>query len=250
MQQCRHKETTRKSLLRMLPVFLVAVIALVLATQEARAGTEVFPFSVAKLFFERNATDEDVGIQFCLDGEGWQNAEIVSPDGRKIFEVRGKWVLRGLGLTEQCVESEEPSHADLPLEEFLALFPEGEYGFIGRTVEGDRLVGTATLTHVIPDAPVIITPGEGEEVDPDNTVIMWNLVPDPPGSAIVGYQVIVEREDPLRVFSVDLPPSATSVTVPSELLEPGTEYKVEVLAIETTSGNKTITEHSFVTATP
>jgi hypothetical protein len=48
------------------------------------------------------------------------------------------------------------------------------------------------------------------------------------------------------VFSVDLPASTTSVTVPAEFLEPGTQYKVEVLAIEA-SGNQTITEVEFMT---
>jgi hypothetical protein len=51
----------------------------------------------------------------------------------------------------------------------------------------------------------------------------------------------VEREDPLRVFSVALPASVTSVTIPSEFLEPATRYKLEVQAIEA-SGNQTLTE--------
>ena len=68
---------------------------------------------------------------------------------------------------------------------------------------------------------------------------------DPPGSEIVGYQVIVEREKltPLVVFSADVSPATISVTVPSEFMEPGTEYKFEVLAIEA-SGNKTISDAS------
>ena len=50
---------------------------------------------------------------------------------------------------------------------------------------------------------------------------------------IVGYQVIVERLTPtLRVFSADLPATATKVTVPSAFMEPHTEYAFEVLAID------------------
>ena len=56
--------------------------------------------------------------------------------------------------------------------------------------------------------------------------------------------MIVEREDPLRVFSADLPASQTSVTIPPEFLEPGVKHKIEVLAIEQ-SGNQTITEVPF-----
>ena len=43
------------------------------------------------------------------------------------------------------------------------------------------------------------------------------------------------------------PAVATSVTVPAELLLPGTEYEFEVLAIAD-NGNQTITETCFVTA--
>ena len=78
-------------------------------------------------------------------------------------------------------------------------------------------------------------------MDPTNTVINWNAVTTPPGTNIVGYQVIVERADALRIFDIKLPGTATSVTVPPEFFEPGTQYKFEVLAIEA-GGNQTITE--------
>jgi hypothetical protein len=61
---------------------------------------------------------------------------------------------------------------------------------------------------------------------------------------IVGYQVVVTREDPLRVLSVDLPARARRLPVPAEFLQRGTEYKAEVLAIEA-SGNQTLTEIAF-----
>jgi hypothetical protein len=75
---------------------------------------------------------------------------------------------------------------------------------------------------------------------------IWRLEPgdQPAGVEIVGYRAIVERENPLRVFNADLPASATSVTVPSEFLEPGVEYKLEVQAIER-RGNQTISELTF-----
>ncbi|MGH3476901.1 MAG: fibronectin type III domain-containing protein [Nocardioidaceae bacterium] len=80
-------------------------------------------------------------------------------------------------------------------------------------------------------------------------MISWQPGAQPAGVEIVSYQVIVERENPLRVFSVDLPATTTSVTIPAEFLEPGTQYKVEVLAIEA-SGNQTITEVEFTTMQP
>jgi hypothetical protein len=58
---------------------------------------------------------------------------------------------------------------------------------------------------------------------------------------VVEYEVIVEGEDAI-IFDVHLRAEAgTQVTVPAELLEPGTEYKFEVLAIEE-GGNQTITD--------
>jgi hypothetical protein len=226
---------------------LVALAALALGTAAIEgwaAEDEEVTSLEAKIIIEFNATDSDLGIQAFLGGPPWEVVEIVSPDGRKVFHV-DRGTLKELGMNELSFESEEPSLDDLPLEQFLALFPEGEYRFLGTTVEGDDLVGTATLTHDIPDAPVVVSPEEGT-VDSDNTVIKWNPVASPPGIEIAGYEVIVEREDPFRVLSADVPPTTTRFTVPADFLEPGTEYKFEVLAIEA-SGNQTITLGFFET---
>jgi hypothetical protein len=243
-------------------VMLVALLCLVSGTTLAQGNndnrTDVIRFADARMIIEFNATDEDVGIQVFLDGEPWQEVKIVSPDDSQIFEVSGQGTLKTLGLTELFSESNEPPLDELPLEEFRALFPKGEYKFIGTTVEGDQLVGTATFTHAIPAEPFIISPEEDTVVDPNNTVIMWEPVTDAftwsETIEIGGYQVIVDREDPdpfrlfgTRSFVVDLPASATSVTVPPQFLEPDTEYSFEVLAIDV-SGNQTISESSFITA--
>lgn len=232
----------------------VCVLSLAGVPPECRSQDEI-PFADSRIKIEFNSTAEDVGIQVFLDGEAWKKVRILSPDG-KIFQVNGKGPLKGLGLTELFFESEEPSLDDLPLEDFLALFPEGDYQFQGTTVEGGSQVGTATLTHNIPCGPIIVSPAEGDTIDPNNTKIEWQSVTNKvdlstgqcgdAASEITGYQVIVERENPLRTFSVDLPASATDVTVPPEFLESGTEYKFEVLAIEV-SGNQTISESFFCT---
>lgn len=229
---------------------VIAVMAAVTASTVAWAGRgekAPEPFDQAEIRIELNATDEDAGIQMLLDGEGWDTVKVYSPDNNKLLRIKADGSVGDIGVTELFFESAEPSLAELPLEDMLVMFPEGEYRVEGRTVDGQRLVGTATLTHAIPAAPQVVSPAEGETTDPHDTVVSWEPVADPPGSQITGYQVIVEREDPLRVFSVDLASSATSVTVPAEFLEPGTEYKVEVLAIEE-SGNQTITEIEFQTA--
>ena len=57
----------------------------------------------------------------------------------------------------------------------------------------------------------------------------------------------METEDPrLLVFTADVEPDTTSVTVPPEFMAYETEYKYEVIAIEE-SGNKGIAEAEFET---
>jgi hypothetical protein len=221
-------------------------VAISLVSGSSVALGEEIPFADARIIIEVNSTDEDAGIQMFFDGEPWRKAQIISPDGG-ILEISGTGNLSKLGLTELFFESEEPSLEDLPLEEFLALFPEGEYQLRGETVEGDELVGSPTLTHDIPAGPEVVMPEEGSVADPDHTVISWGPVTEPDGIEIVGYQVSVAREAPHRSFVVDLPPETTSLLVSPDFLEPGTAYKVEVLAIEV-SGNQTITESFFTTA--
>jgi len=226
---------------------IVCLFALVcLPVFSIEGWTAQIPFSQAKIIFELNSTAQDLGIQVFLDGEPWKSIKVVGPKGRTLLEVEGKGSLKKFGFTELFVESNEPNFADMSKEEILALFPAGVYKFSGKTVEGDNLVGTATLTHNIPDGPVIVSPLQSDVVDPNNTVITWDSVTTPAGIQIVGYQVIVEGGNPSRTFDVKLPGTATSVTVPPEFLEPGTEYIFEVLAIEI-GGNQTITEGSFST---
>lgn len=240
---------------RVLQVFLMAmIIILVFAGSDAWSQKEVITLDDAEIIFELNATDGDLGIQIFLDGEPWNSIRIVSPDGKLFFEVKGKGNLRNFGLAELFSESNEPSFDDVPLSDILELFPPGEYQFSGKTVEREKLEGTAILTHNIPDGPIIVSPEEDEVLNPDAPVVIdWDPVTTSyPGTNgvinIVGYRVIVEREqpEPLLVFSVELPDSATQVTVSPEFIEPDAEYKFEVLAIET-SGNQTISERSFST---
>ncbi len=84
-------------------------------------------------------------------------------------------------------------------------------------------------------------------MDPDNAVFSWEAVADPPGSEIVGYEIIVGCEVPDFVdFAAKVGSDVTSVTVSPEVLdqEDADECKWEVLAIEE-SGNQTISETEF-----
>jgi hypothetical protein len=230
-------------------VILLATLALATAPSVSAVGGKEQPieFDKAKILIELNATAEDAGIQMLLDAEGWERVQVFTPDGGKLIGIRARGSVGDVGMTELFFESAEPSLADLPLADLLEMFPEGEYRVEGRTVEGQDLIGTAVLSHDIPAGPHVVAPAEGGVADPSNTVIDWDPVTEPAGIQIAAYQVIVELEEPLRVFSVDLPASVTAVTVAPEFLMPGTDYKFEVLAISA-GGNQTITESTFTTA--
>ena len=174
---------------------------------------------------------------------GW----LVDPEGNAGVGRRRDRSADDFGLTELFSESSEPPFEEFPLEQFKELFPEGTYTFRGTTIDGTPITASATLTHTFPDGPRIVSPAADSRVRPDRVVIEWTPVTTPAGIDIAGYQVLVVQEEPgLRVFSADLPATATSLSVPAEFLQPRTDYKVEVLAIEA-GGNQTLTELTFRT---
>jgi Fibronectin type III domain len=229
---------------RLVAVLSLAMSLLVAGSSSAGKAAKPVRLADATVIVELNATDGDAGLQVFLDGEPWRAMKVFAPNGRTILDLQTRGRLRGYGLTELFSESSEPSFNVFPLAKFKALFPPGRYTFAGTTVKGKRVTGVARLSHAIPDGPKITSPASGARIDRSEVVARWNAVRSPRRIVIKGYRAIVTREDPLRVFSADLPATATSVTIPSEFLEPGTQYKLEVQAIER-SGNQTLTEVAF-----
>jgi hypothetical protein len=227
----------------------VALTTTVVGLAAAPAFGGKLLFSDARMIIEFNDTDQDVGVQLFLDGQPWRTLRMYDPSGKKILEIKGTKSLKLQGLTELFFESSEPSLAEVPIEEFFARFPEGIYELEGTTVSGQEIEAEALFTHAIPDGPVILTPEEGSVQSAKETVIEWLPVDDPDGSEIQSYQVTVTdliAVLPKRVFSVFLPSTATSVTVPPEFMRAGGEYQFEVLAIEA-GGNQTLTSSEFTT---
>lgn len=218
------------------------------------ARPKVVELGDARLKFEINSTDEDGGVQVFIDADPWKWMSLFDTNGRMVFRSTAKGSIGKQGGTELFLESGEPEFSEQSLEELLALFPEGEYRFIGRGLEREILVGTATLTHNIADGPVLVSPLEGgDPVDPNNAVVMWEPVEDPNGSPIIAYQVLVVQPEtsfpalPKISLDVMMPATATSMAVPPGFLLPDTEYEWEVLAIEE-SGNQTLSSSFFRTA--
>jgi len=210
----------------------------------SEAASQPVRLAAATLIIEVNGTDGDAGLQFFLDGEPWNSMTISDPNGNAVVDVDAEGRLKNWGLTELFSESNEPPFSEVPLAEFLARFPAGKYTFAGETIEGEQLVGTARLSHDIPDGPTITAPADGAAVDRDGVVARWKAPPEPAGIDIVGYRVIATREDPLRIYQVELPASARSVPIPAAFLQSNTEYELEIQAIEE-SGNWTFSTSTF-----
>jgi hypothetical protein len=230
----------------------VAALALLLAVggtalgrgQASQAAAKPIPLAAATLIVEVNGTDGDAGLQFFLDGEPWNSMTISDPTGRVVVDVDAEGRLKDWGLTELFSESNEPPFTEVPLAEFKARFPEGRYTFVGETIEGEKLVGTARLSHDIPVEPEITAPADGATVDRQGVVARWTPAAQPAGIDIVGYRVIVTREDPLRAYQVELPASARMVPIPAVFLQSDTEYELEIQAIDK-SGNWTFATSFF-----
>jgi len=204
----------------------------------AARGRATVNFADLRLTLEFNSTDNDLGVQLNLDAQDWERVTAFDPGRKQVFQIAGHGRLKQLGLTEVFFESAEPSP-----QEVLALFPQGDYRFTGRTVDGDVLAGTARLSHQLPPAPSLISPTSGQVVDRNNLVIRWQ-----PIAGLKGFQVIVANEVSGETMIVDLGPTVTSLPVPAVFLKPNTAHKTEVLSVGT-NGNKTISELTFVTGT-
>jgi hypothetical protein len=212
--------------------------------QTSEAASQPVRLAAATLIIEVNGTDGDAGLQFFLDGEPWNSMTISDPSGHVVVDVDAEGRLKDWGLTELFSESNEPPFSEVPLAEFKARFPEGKYTFVGETIEGERLLGTARLSHDIPVEPEITSPADGATVGRDGAVARWTPAAQPAGIDIVGYRVIVTREDPLRVYQAELPANAREIPIPAAFLQSDTEYELEIQAIEE-SGNWTFATSFF-----
>jgi len=241
-------------------------VALVSNSQQlamANNGKEdEIPLAESKLIIEHNAKDKDTGFQGFIDSEeGWKRIVVTDPDGNKVLDFQPKGDLGKLGLTELFFESTEPENADVPIDDLLKTMPEGDYTFRGFTADSAEdqgtLIGTATFSHDIPKAPAILSPEEDDELPPgDDLPVSWSSVDknvDGSDANIIAYQLTVEKDqdpDPHMIgtfgFTMNLPPSVTEITIPSQVFEPGSDYDLEVLAIEE-NGNQSINSTSFST---
>lgn len=235
---------------------------------------EEIPFAVAEVFFELNNTDGDLGIHALIDGDPWKRLRIEDPRDRKMLNVFVRGRLRRQGLTEIFFESAEPVFSELPPETFFNRFPEGTYDVEGKTLDGVELESETEITHAMPAPAAPTVNGEPMAVQCDDEepgydapevsgpiVISWPAVDrthpglghpqNSPDITIHNYEVVVETdleidgEEFTTVFSANLPPDVTTMTIPAEFVAQSDEFKYEILAREA-SWNQTAVESCFL----
>ena len=211
------------------------------------------------------------------DGDAWRDLRIRDAGGKLIGNVRAWGTMVKQGFTQLFFESAEPSFDELDPADFFARFPEGEYRIDGWGNQGGRMHASSLIRHVLPAPPGGITVSglpkapTCDEEDPDydaalvptvssgNPVIVdWApVISSHPTIGIVGdieverYEFFVETdtevggEEFTAKLAMILPPDATEMMVPEELLGLGEQFKYEILVREREGGNQTAIESCF-----
>jgi hypothetical protein len=246
----RGKSVSKMKSMQLLTIILVAAVAVFFAIGEPAMAKgwkikteELDPVNV---FIEWNTTDEDQGIQFFWDSDGFTRMMVFNDSGKKVLDINTKNSVKEQGLTEVAIESVEPDVSEQTLEEFFKRFPAGTYKFWGRSIDKGWLFGEAEFTHDLADPVTIDLSGW--------PIIGWT--PGGGGAEVVGYEIVVELvvniddEEIVYKQTTTLPPEIEELTVSGEFAnfiedaldeEIVEELKVEILADEE-SGNRTITE--------
>lgn len=265
------KTNTRN--IKLLPCMIAALamgVAMPASSDEDDDDGLELPFSEARLYFELNDTDGDLGFHGLIDGDDWKRLEIEDPKEEKLLDVLVRGRLRKQGLTEIFFESAEPTFDELAPARFFKRFPEGVYEISGETLEGDELEAEVEVSHVMaaPAGDVEISgvpaadgcDGDLPVIEEGPYSISWSAVtmshPDigTPGVAVEveQYELVaeIEREDAVPEtlkFSAVLPSSVTSFELPEDFtdLSEG-ELKFEIIT-KLDNGNQTAVESCFLT---
>jgi hypothetical protein len=197
------------------------------------------PFSVASVHFEQNVTDGDVEVVFNAKGgaDGLSALKVVSPDGRTVinFSVPNASTM---GMRQFRMETPEPKDVSA----LKAAYPEGTYAFSATTFSGTTYVGKNTLSHRLPATAKLRFPTpEAKDVPIENVEFSWDPVP-----GVDSYILEVEQDELNTSFTVNLPSSSTSLSLPNGFLKPGKEYQLGIATV-TSDGNASFVETSFTT---
>ena len=167
-----------------LPAALTALVATLGVVAQNAEAAEI-PFGEARLFFELNNTDEDLGIHALIDGDAWKLLEIEDPYERTILDVMPSGRLAP-GHDRAVLRERRTDLRRIPPAAFFPALPRRPLRDLGRHA---RKRGTgkhgAVLSHVLPGPPAnvrvsgipaatncdAVLPGVSPPV-----VITWNAV--------------------------------------------------------------------------
>ena len=162
----------------------------VFLTMGGSALAEKVELDEAKVFIEWNTTDEDQGIQFFWDSEGFTTITFTnSLSGELVVNTVGK--ISDQGLTETAIESVEPEESEQKLDEFFLLFPEGIYEFEGKATGGGVITGNAEFTHNLLE-PVEFTKVNLPVIEWTEPELNFGGASGPATLEVVGYELVVE----------------------------------------------------------
>lgn len=198
------------------------------------------PFTVARVYFEQNATDGDVEVVFEVKGGdvGLTKLVVVSPDGRTVIDFSAPDAST-LGMRSFRFESPEPRD----IESLKSAYPEGVYTFTGATIAGDIFYGDSTLNHKLPAAASFLWSGPGARgVGAKDLKITWTPVKN-----LSAYIIEIEQDELDVKIVAKLPKSVSTFTVPDSILLPGKVYHLSIGTV-TDAGNISFVETSFATA--
>lgn len=217
---------------------IIAAAASVALSLPVLAAQDCGSFSELRVTLEQNATDGNSEVVLFAkgQGDGLKKLDIVAPNRRHVARFAGDG--RGIGIREFHLESAEPAE----LGKVLASFPAGTYGIHGKTVTGECLRGTATLSHDIAPATSLITPFEEQVVPVGQVLLSWAGV-----SAAQRYIVELNNETAGTAMTFEVLPATTSFAIPAQLLQPNAEYQF-VVGVKTATGNITFVDRTFFTA--
>ncbi len=147
----KHKNSMSNTLVGAAGAMVVMAI-----TTVATATEPCGDLGECKALIEMNTTDGDIGFHFLMDGDDLVRGRVKDAGGQTIFETQASDEMFKQRFTETFVESAEPLCFDpltdddpenddedfVTLEEFLELWDEGTYTFIGRGGGGYPESGT------------------------------------------------------------------------------------------------------------
>jgi hypothetical protein len=225
------------------------------------AGAEEPPLKTARLFFELNDSDGDLGIHGQISNDDpLKRIRVEDPREKVILSISAVGRLARQGLSEIPFESAEPSFDDLAPSDFFLRFPEGIYEVEGLALDGTEYESETFLSHVLVAPPEDVTVSgvpldeecdDGGEAVSSPVVIEWAPVtrshPTLGSSGPVSvqhYEVVVEIEGTDFKAKAVLPPDVTEFEVPAAVLELSDELKYEIIVLND-NGNQTAVESCF-----